>query len=1518
MRRCSAVRSRAWPVRRWWRRDLTYAISQGSLAANGNYSVTSFTNSNLTIQPRTITLTADAQTKMYGNNDPTLTFTVGGPNGLANNAGIGVVDSNATVFSGSLTRVAGETVVAPGPTYAISQGSLAANGNYSVTSFTNSNLTIQPRTITLTADAQTKMYGNNDPTLTFTVGGPNGLANNAGIGVVDSNATVFSGSLTRVAGETVVAPGPTYAISQGSLAANGNYSVTSFTNSNLTIQPRTITLTADAQTKMYGNNDPTLTFTVGGPNGLANNAGIGVVDSNATVFSGSLTRVAGETVVAPGPTYAISQGSLAANGNYSVTSFTNSNLTIQPRTITLTADAQTKMYGNNDPTLTFTVGGPNGLANNAGIGVVDSNATVFSGSLTRVAGETVVAPGPTYAISQGSLAANGNYSVTSFTNSNLTIQPRTITLTADAQTKMYGNNDPTLTFTVGGPNGLANNAGIGVVDSNATVFSGSLTRVAGETVVAPGPTYAISQGSLAANGNYSVTSFTNSNLTIQPRTITLTADAQTKMYGNNDPTLTFTVGGPNGLANNAGIGVVDSNATVFSGSLTRVAGETVVAPGPTYAISQGSLAANGNYSVTSFTNSNLTIQPRTITLTADAQTKMYGNNDPTLTFTVGGPNGLANNAGIGVVDSNATVFSGSLTRVAGETVVAPGPTYAISQGSLAANGNYSVTSFTNSNLTIQPRTITLTADAQTKMYGNNDPTLTFTVGGPNGLANNAGIGVVDSNATVFSGSLTRVAGETVVAPGPTYAISQGSLAANGNYSVTSFTNSNLTIQPRTITLTADAQTKMYGNNDPTLTFTVGGPNGLANNAGIGVVDSNATVFSGSLTRVAGETVVAPGPTYAISQGSLAANGNYSVTSFTNSNLTIQPRTITLTADAQTKMYGNNDPTLTFTVGGPNGLANNAGIGVVDSNATVFSGSLTRVAGETVVAPGPTYAISQGSLAANGNYSVTSFTNSNLTIQPRTITLTADAQTKMYGNNDPTLTFTVGGPNGLANNAGIGVVDSNATVFSGSLTRVAGETVVAPGPTYAISQGSLAANGNYSVTSFTNSNLTIQPRTITLTADAQTKMYGNNDPTLTFTVGGPNGLANNAGIGVVDSNATVFSGSLTRVAGETVVAPGPTYAISQGSLAANGNYSVTSFTNSNLTIQPRTITLTADAQTKMYGNNDPTLTFTVGGPNGLANNAGIGVVDSNATVFSGSLTRVAGETVVAPGPTYAISQGSLAANGNYSVTSFTNSNLTIQPRTITLTADAQTKMYGNNDPTLTFTVGGPNGLANNAGIGVVDSNATVFSGSLTRVAGETVVAPGPTYAISQGSLAANGNYSVTSFTNSNLTIQPAPLTIQADSTSRAQGVANPPFTATYSGFKFTDTPTSLTGTLSFTTPAIISSPSGFYPITPSGQTATNYAITFVNGTLTVGPIVVQPPGLNIPGPTPPFDSQTNTQAALHRLGNGNRDVWSDCLGPDRVAGIVPQAVSATAQLSCGVTSGDLNINVTPGTFVNAAQ
>jgi hypothetical protein len=85
-------------------------------------------------------------------------------------------------------------------------------------------------------------------------------------------------------------------------------------------------------------------------------------------------------------------------------------------------------------------------------------------------------------------------------------------------------------------------------------------------------------------------------------------------------------------------------------------------------------------------------------------------------------------------------------------------------------------------------------------------------------------------------------------------------------------------------------------------------------------------------------------------------------------------------------------------------------------------------------------------------------------------------------------------------------------------------------------------------------------------------------------------------------------------------------------------------------------------------------------------------------------------------------------------------------------------------------------------------------------------------------------------------------VTADDKSRLQGTPNPPFTATYGGFQAGETPAVLTGTLGFSTPAMIGSPAGPYPVTPFGQSSTNYAITYVNGTLVVGSgSVVPPPG-----------------------------------------------------------------------------
>lgn len=157
--------------------------------------------------------------------------------------------------------------------------------------------------------------------------------------------------------------------------------------------------------------------------------------------------------------------------------------------------------------------------------------------------------------------------------------------------------------------------------------------------------------------------------------------------------------------------------------------------------------------------------------------------------------------------------------------------------------------------------------------------------------------------------------------------------------------------------------------------------------------------------------------------------------------------------------------------------------------------------------------------------------------------------------------------------------------------------------------------------------------------------------------------------------------------------------------------------------------------------------------------------------------------------------------------------------LTLTIASATKHYG--DPNPTFAVVAT-GLVNGdtpdtlAGILSFRTDATSSSG-----VGTYSVTP-------RGS---SNNYVIT-FVPSTLTITPAPLTISADNKTRSLGVANPPLTATYTGFVNDDTSAQLDTPVTLTTTAVASSDVGTYPITVGGATSTNYAITFVNGTLTV--------------------------------------------------------------------------------------
>src|SRR5207302_4687031 len=150
---------------------------------------------------------------------------------------------------------------------------------------------------------------------------------------------------------------------------------------------------------------------------------------------------------------------------------------------------------------------------------------------------------------------------------------------------------------------------------------------------------------------------------------------------------------------------------------------------------------------------------------ADPKTKVYGSTDPALTYQV-------------TTGSLVTgdVFTGALTRAAGQNV----GSYAIQQGTLALGSNYTL-SYAGANLTITAKPLTVTADAKTKTYGATVPSLTYQV---TGLVNG------DTSAS-FTGALATSA---ITSSGVgDYAITQGTLAATGNYAIGTFTGGTLHI-----------------------------------------------------------------------------------------------------------------------------------------------------------------------------------------------------------------------------------------------------------------------------------------------------------------------------------------------------------------------------------------------------------------------------------------------------------------------------------------------------------------------------------------------------------------------------------------------------------------------------------------------------------------------------------------------------------------------------------------------------
>ncbi|WP_166664909.1 cadherin-like beta sandwich domain-containing protein [Pedobacter metabolipauper] len=387
-------------------------------------------------------------------------------------------------------------------------------------------INVAPLQVTVTANAQTKVYGNNDPELTYTITS----------GALLEGDT-FTGSLNRDGGVNV----GEYTINRNTLALNVNYTLT-FVSAKLSITKRPLTIHPISATKIYGNSDPSLPYSFDGTSLAPNEAMTGL-------FGRTLGENAGTYALTLGTKRPVSTQTFElTSDNYDI-SFISNNLTVTPRSIGLYAYPISKEYGDADPELTvntFLVG-----------------TDKLSGSLVRTPGEDA----GTYTINQGTLMPpSSNYTYT-FTGASFTINKKIITVTANAQSKLYLDTEPELSYEAT------------TLPFNE-IFNGSLTRAPGEDA----GSYAITQGTLALSDNYTL-NFTGADLQIDKRLLRYTADPATRFFGDNNPAFTGTV---TGFVNGENLESATTGNLLFSST------ETSASPIGIYAINGSGLAAK-NY-----------------------------------------------------------------------------------------------------------------------------------------------------------------------------------------------------------------------------------------------------------------------------------------------------------------------------------------------------------------------------------------------------------------------------------------------------------------------------------------------------------------------------------------------------------------------------------------------------------------------------------------------------------------------------------------------------------------------------------------------------------------------------------------------------------------------------------------------------------------------------------------------------------------------------------------------------------
>lgn len=345
--------------------------------------------------------------------------------------------------------------------------------------------------------------------------------------------------------------------------------------------------------------------------------------------------------------------------------------------------------------------------------------------------------------------------------------------------------------------------------------------------------------------------------------------------------------------------IADADKAAIRAGITCECADGATVSGSPYLVSANipdSVKNNKNYKITVKGSSDIGayglhyVEKRHASVTIDNASKAYGNDDPAFTFTVFDDyDGTEHKA---FVDQSAIAqeLGIAVTRPdkgseAGEAV----GNHAL-VGSWNSNPNYELSFKNDAVLTIAERTMQVELQSASKYYGDDDPEFTYKVFDTSTAGEKKE--VTDPEAIAKLGiSVTRVAGDDA----GHYAL-KGDWT-NKNYAVSFNSDASLTINARPMSVVIDSASKIYGNLDEPITYTVfdattdpatecEDQKGIAQTLGI------------SVTRAAGENA----GDYALT-GAWNENKNYTVKFNEDAKLTIKRAEVEMVLPNITTTFG---------------------------------------------------------------------------------------------------------------------------------------------------------------------------------------------------------------------------------------------------------------------------------------------------------------------------------------------------------------------------------------------------------------------------------------------------------------------------------------------------------------------------------------------------------------------------------------------------------------------------------------